>query len=119
MSALTERLAAYGVDVPLALERFVGDEDMYLYCLDLFINDKAFPELGYALDALDFKTAFEKAHSLKGVSANLGLQPLYDEICEIVEPLRAADKTPPDINELSIRYKKVLDGLEIVKTLVV
>lgn len=118
MSELTEKLSAYGVDVPLAMERFVGDEDMYLYCLELFISDKAFPELGYAIDAMDYKTAFEKAHSLKGVSANLGLQALYDSICEIVEPLRAADKNIPDINDLKAKYKTVLDSLEVVKTLV-
>ena len=118
MSELTERLTAYGVDVPLALERFVGDEEMYVHCLDLFINDKAFPELGYALDAADFKTAFEKAHSLKGVSANLGLQPLYEKICEIVEPLRAVDTVIPSLSELDAQYKAVLDGLEVVKGLI-
>lgn len=117
MSELTERLAAYGVDVPLTLERFVDDEVMYAQCLDLFINDKAFPELGYALDARDYKTAFEKSHSLKGVSANLGLQPLYELISEIVEPLRTAASNEPDINALNAQYKKVLDGLERVRAL--
>ena len=113
MSEKTVKLAAYGVDLPMVLERFVDDEEMYLHCIDLFINDKAFPELGYAIEAGDYKTAFEKAHSMKGVSSNLGLQPLFEIICEIVEALREG-KT----DGLDVLYKKVLEGLEKVKELV-
>ena len=33
-------------------------------------------------------SAFEAAHTLKGVTGNMGLTPLYDAVCTIVEPLR-------------------------------
>lgn len=112
MSELTARLAAYGVEIPEVLERFVGDEEMYADCLALFATDKAFPELGYAIDAGDYKTAFEKAHSLKGVSANLGLQPLFEAVCSIVEPLRREET-----EGLKSLYDNVLAELDKVKTL--
>lgn len=112
MSKLTEKLSVYGVNIPAVLERFVGDEEMYYHCLNLFIDDKAFSELGYALDTGDYKTAFEKAHSLKGVSANLGLKPLFDAICDIVDPLRTG-KTQ-GLDEL---YGNVMKALEQVKAL--
>ena len=36
----------------------------------------------------DTATAFDAAHTLKGVLANVGLTPLYNTTVEIVEPLR-------------------------------
>ncbi len=112
MSKLTEKLSVYGVNIPAVLERFVGDEKMYIHCLHLFVDDKTFPELGYAIDAGDYKTAFEKAHSLKGVSANLGLKPLFDTICDIVDPLRAGETQ--GLDEL---YGNVMIALEQVKAI--
>lgn len=87
-----EKLAAYGVDVAVTMERLGNSEDLYLRCVDLFLNDGNMEELGKALEQGDLKKGFEAAHALKGVSANLGLQPFYEKICKIVEPLRAADE---------------------------
>ena len=36
-------------------------------------------------------SAFEAAHTLKGVTGNMGLTPLYDAVCTIVEPLRTRE----------------------------
>ena len=36
-------------------------------------------------------SAFEAAHTLKGVTGNMGLTPLYDAVCTIVEPLRTGE----------------------------
>lgn len=86
-----EKLQAYGVDVSATMERLGNSEDLYLKCLDIFLNDGNMAGLKTALEKGDWKAGFEAAHALKGVSANLGLQPFYDSICRIVEPLRAAD----------------------------
>ena len=37
------------------------------------------------------RQAFECAHTLKGMLANMGLIPLYDIVVRIVEPLRAGE----------------------------
>ena len=42
-----------------------------------------------AIDAGDLNTAFERAHSLKGVMGNVALTPLFEPISEITEELRA------------------------------
>lgn len=86
-----EKLEAYGVDVPVTMERLGNSEDLYLTCLDLFLNDGNMEELGKALEQGDLTQGFKAAHALKGVAANLGLQPYYEKICRIVEPLRSAD----------------------------
>lgn len=44
------------------------------------------------MKARDYTAAFEAAHTLKGVVGNMGLTPLYQAVCEIVEPLRKREQ---------------------------
>ncbi len=85
---LLEELRNWGCDIDGALERFVGDEELYETCLYTVLDDKAFGGLGEALRAGQVKEAFDYAHTLKGVLANMGLTPMYDITVRIVEPLR-------------------------------
>lgn len=89
MSALLEELRSWGCDVDGALERFINDEGLYRMCLGSVMEDKNFEDMLDALHRHDIKMAFEHAHTLKGVLANMGLTPMYDIIVRIVEPLRA------------------------------
>lgn len=81
-------LAAYGADVPNTMARFMDSPAFYLRFLDLFFQDESLDKLGAALESGDLDAAFEHAHTLKGVSANMGLAPLYRAVCALVEPLR-------------------------------
>lgn len=85
------RLGKWGCDTDGAMERMLDDESFYRDCLDTFLNDDHFARLGRMLNENNVREAFLSAHALKGVSANLGLTPLYKAICELVEPLRAGD----------------------------
>lgn len=89
MSTLLEELKSWGCDVDGAMERFINDEGLYRMCLGSVMEDKNFDGLLEALHQHNIKTAFEHAHTLKGVLANMGLTPMYDIIVRIVEPLRA------------------------------
>ena len=84
-----ERLIRWGCDVPGALPRFISNRDFYCRMLALVPGEKSFEKLGTALAAEDIKGSFDAAHTLKGMLGNMGLTPLYDEVCAIVEPLRA------------------------------
>ena len=88
MYGFKERFDAYGADYTATMERFMGNETMYLRFLDMLFEDKSLQKLGDALKAGDLTEAFAAAHTLKGVAGNMGLAPLYQTICEIVEPLR-------------------------------
>ena len=88
---LLQNLKNWGCDVDGALNRFLGETELYQQCLNTITEDKAFDELGKALDTGDVKAGFEAAHTLKGVLANLGLTPMYEVVVEIVEPLRAGN----------------------------
>lgn len=78
----------YGADYTVTMERFMFREEMYLRFLNMMLEDDNFPKLKAALEANDLDAAFDAAHTLKGVSANMGLTPLYNAVCEVVEPLR-------------------------------
>lgn len=86
---LLEKLRNWGCDVNAAMERFLDDVELYRSCLEMATEDSAIMELQSALQEGNVKAAFDAAHTLKGVLANLGLTPMYDRIVQIVEPLRA------------------------------
>ena len=66
--------------------------------------------LGDALNANDLDEAFEQAHALKGVCANLALTPLEAKISEITELLRA--HTQMDYTDM---YKEIMQLFNKIK----
>lgn len=92
MQTFKETFEAYGADYASTIQsRFMGNETMYLRFLDMLFEDVNLKKLGGALDRGDMNAAFEAAHTLKGVTGNLGLTPLYNAVCALVEPLRRQD----------------------------
>ena len=92
MSHLKELLEEYGADYQGTMDRFMGNETLYLRLLDMLFEDENLKKLGNALEAGDQNAAFEAAHTLKGVAANMGLTPLCGRVSALVEPLRAGEK---------------------------
>lgn len=88
MNSFNECLKQYGADVNGINDRFMGNETIYLKVLRMLFEDQNMNQLEQTLKANDLKGAYERSHTLKGVSSNLGLTPLYKAVCEIVEPLR-------------------------------
>ncbi len=91
MTEVLEELKNWGCDVDGAMERFMGDEELYMSCLKTVVNDKAYEALHDGLLEGDLQGAFDNAHTLKGVLANMGLTPIFDIVVRIVEPLRAGN----------------------------
>ena len=73
MCEVLEKLRAWGCDLDGALERFLGDEELYKSCLPMVAEDEAFDGLKEALAEDERKKAFDCAHTLKGVFANMGI----------------------------------------------
>lgn len=91
MGELKAQLESYGVDYATTMARFMGNETLYLRLLDMLFQDDNLQKLGDSLASGDLTRAFEAAHTLKGVVGNMGLTPLYDMVCAMVEPLRAKE----------------------------
>lgn len=88
MTELFEKLREHGCDVEGALARFLDDEELYVQFYTELLDDKAFTALGLALSENRITDAFDYAHTLKGVIGNMGITPMFETICSIVEPLR-------------------------------
>lgn len=88
MSEFLEGLRSRGCDVDGAMTRFLNNEALYARCYEKFFVDPSIDALRDALAAKDAAAAFRHAHTLKGVTANLGLLPLTKIAARIVEPLR-------------------------------
>ncbi len=100
----------YGGDYDSVMERFMSNEKMYIKIFNMLFQDDNLQKLKSAIECSDFDKAFEAAHTLKGVAANLGLTPYYRTICSIVEPLRSReqrDDYPALYQNILTAYKKV------------
>ncbi len=114
MDKRIEYLGKQGCNIKEALDRMFNDEEFYLECLMEIPDDQNFNILRSALENHDTQTAFDAAHTLKGVLSNLSLTPLYNKIVEIVEPLRAGNDNEliPKFNELFEMKNKLGDILK-------
>ncbi len=100
-----DALKEYGVKTNDGLARCCNMEAFYFKMITASVSDANFEKLGKALEAKDLQEAFEAAHALKGIAGNLALDPLYDAVCEIVEPLRAREE-----RDYTEQYKKVMEA---------
>ena len=103
-------LIAYGANVDEGMERCMNNEDFYLRLVGSVKDEQGFEALTTALGAGDLDAAFEAAHALKGVLANLALTPLCEVASEITELLRA--RTEMDYSE---RLAGILEQQRILK----
>ncbi|MDE7184913.1 MAG: Hpt domain-containing protein [Lachnospiraceae bacterium] len=81
-------LRGQGVNVDKALERMKGNEVAYRDFLIEFFADPDFESLEEAVKAGDAQAAFDCAHGLKGMAANLGLVEICHRLSVLVEILR-------------------------------
>lgn len=105
-----EELRAWGCDVEGALERFLEDEELYYSCLKMVSEDASLARLEEQLRAGEVEEAFDSAHTLKGIIANVGLTPMFEIIVRIVEPLRTGQ-----IENLLAIYEELIQANTYLK----
>ena len=84
-----EKLRAWGADTEDGLRRCMNNEAFYLRLAEKAAQDPAYDKLKEATEARDLTAAFEAAHALKGVTANLSLTPLNKPVAEMSDLLKA------------------------------
>ena len=87
-----EDLKSFGADTQDGLTRCMNNEALYLKLVQLSVSDGKIAALRKAIEDGDLERAFELAHALKGVFANLALSPLQHPVAEMTERLRAKEK---------------------------
>ena len=90
-------LRTWGANVDEALARCLNNETFYLTLVGKAIQNPNFERLKETCESGQLDQAFEAAHSLKGMMANLALTPILQPVEKITEHLRsrtAMDYTP-------------------------
>ena len=90
MDLLTE-LQALGVNTQEALERLNNNSAFYIKMLGKFTGELENHEVMSYIESGDLEKAVTNAHTLKGLTGNLSLTPLYKAYTDIVAFLRAND----------------------------
>jgi HPt (histidine-containing phosphotransfer) domain-containing protein len=86
-------LREFGANTDEGISRCMGKEDFYLMLVGKVITDKRLTALESQLKEKDLTAAFETAHALKGMYANLSLDPLTRPVSEMTELLRSRTDT--------------------------
>ena len=98
---LKRQIEECGADVDMTVNRFMGNETLYLKFLGKFLDDKNFEGLKETIPAGQYEEAFRYAHTLKGVAVNLGINPVHDLADKIVEALR--NKAPGEVDSEKVQ----------------
>ena len=104
-----DALRSWGANVDEAMQRCLNNESFYLMLVQKGLQDPNFERLPEAVAAGDMEKAFDAAHALKGVTANLALMPILKPVQEITELLRNRTDTDyaPLLNEISTQKESL------------
>lgn len=110
-------LQGVNIDVESAIERFMGNEMLYMKYIKRFKEDENYEKLCQAFAEEDCESAFVAAHTLKGVCGNLSIKELENLLQNQVELLRngnikEAQKMMGNIQNSYSRIITVLKELE-------
>ena len=84
MISMREAYEKIGANYDDACARLMGEEMLARFALK-FLDDESMDKLEAAMAAGDAKEAFMAAHTLKGVSQNLGFDNLYEPAVVVTE----------------------------------
>lgn len=106
-AAFKQQLEDNGADVDTTLKRFMGNEALYMKFIMKFLDDKSFDGITECMGRGDYEEVFKHAHTLKGVTANLGLDPINAVASDISELLRGKTSSEADVEKLQELYKQL------------
>lgn len=105
-----KQLVSLGINLDITLDRFMGNEVMYVKFLSKFVQDNTYDNLQKALNEKDYERAMGFAHTLKGITGNLGMDVLAFQFNELVKEFRIQNYDFQMINdkmdEIDNEYKK-------------
>lgn len=95
-----------------AINRFQKDSLIERFMLK-FLKDKSYESLMNAVALGDIEGAFNAAHTLKGLAANLAFENLRLVASDLTEQLRALDKIPDPalVKALTDSYQNTVNAL--------
>ena len=105
-----EKLKELGCNTDEGLARCLVDESFYLGLVPGAFEKERYEKLDKLIKEGNLSDAFEEAHALKGVLANLFITPLLEIINEITDLLRT--RTERDYSSLLDRMWEIYGSFE-------
>ena len=88
--SLIEELKNMGLEIDEGLNRVMGDASLYEMMLGMFVSSiQENPIRAEDFDGSDLDELIKSVHTLKGVTGNLALMPLFDGYTKSLTSLRA------------------------------
>lgn len=105
-----------GFDYDQVLNRFCNNEALMHKFIKMFLQDENYSHLMEAVKAEDYPTVERAAHTLKGVSANLGFDHLFQRCNQMVVHVRenSYEKLEGDLQEIIAAYEQVTAFIKAV-----
>lgn len=114
-AAFKAELEEMGMDVNTTVNRFMGNEALYLKFLYKFQNDQSVANIQQHITDQNAEEIFKSAHTLKGVAANLGLDPIAQHASDITELLRGksqfSDVDTDKLGTLNAELRTIYEAL--------
>ena len=106
-----ELLISGGIDVDAMLDRCMGNENLLERLLKKFLADRSYYSLVEALQHGDENAAADASHTLKGVSANLGMKKLTAACDGLIKSGRQGGLDKNCYQEVGVQYRKICDSV--------
>lgn len=115
MAELLDKLSAAGaIDLDEGLKRMMGNENLYVRCLKMFLPQAKSSKLPELIAEGNIEDAIKDVHNLKGVTGNLSLNGLFEKYNETLRRLRAGelDGVAELVSEASTEMQAVCEIIE-------
>jgi len=111
---LIECYLALGGDYQDVISRLRTDERVKKFLIK-FLDDTSYQNLSASLQAENYEEAFRAAHTLKGVSQNLGFTKLYKSSSAMADLLRDRQKHDASnlMKQVDADYKQLTDAVHV------
>lgn len=112
--SLMNELEELGVNVDEALKRFMNNSGLYTKMLGKLAAAVSELDVMQHFESGNFNKALENAHTLKGITGNLSIIPLYKAYTDIVALLRADDpeKAKKILEDIIPVQEKIISCIE-------
>lgn len=124
MTTIETCYAVIGGDLEGVRSRLLTDDRIQKF-LGIFLQDGSYAQLLQSLEAGELKEAFRAAHTMKGISRDLGLTPLFTYSAQLADVLRPdAEGNPAGplesvdelVAQISGAYQITVDAITALQT---
>lgn len=114
---IRKALGDAGIDVDDLMDRLMGNMNLISKFCKRFPDDLSYGKMLEGINAGDVEMAFQGAHSLKGVSANLSMKSLVAKLVPVVEKLRAGelDGVEEMLPAVTAEYQRVVEVIKNIQ----